>query len=967
MKVKKSFRAILSQALAISLVVLALAGGLPVQTAHAAGKTYYVDSAAGNDSSNGTSQSTPWKTLARVKTGAAAFKPGDQILLKSGSIWNESLDISFSGSSDNVITIGKYGGAAKPVINGGGRSYAVRIVNQQNITLQDLEITNFNATNYNDYLTNYYRRSGVWVQAFHNGPMSNIRLAGLDIHDITGISVTAESWVTSTDGEKVNKNSNAAILLNAWEWETNVAPNKHAYYNGLLVENNNIHDIKTVGITLDGHAQQTDPSLYHKNVVVRNNTISKTGSDAIIIGISTNPVIEHNVAYDAGIHSVDGKWIAGIWVWKTYGATIRNNEVARMHYQNSANTDSNAFDVDILTEGDHLFQYNYSHDNSGGFTMDMGQLKNGTNIYRYNISQNDAHHGFTGYTLNISDPSLYYNNVFYNDNGDGFVIKNNAKATFINNIFYTSKGNIAYPSGPKFYYNDFFGSAPPLQGVKNLTADPLFVNPGTGADGIGTTGGYKLQPSSPLIVAGRVMTDNGGQDFWGNTLYKGSPDIGVYEDPDSTAADTTAPEKPSGLAVTGKTDTTATLVWSASENSLPLDGDIYDAATDAKLASVMMSNTATLGGLTADTNYSFYVIARDMSGNASVKSDPIAVRTTIAATVVDNAAAAFTGNWVQGADATAYNNDYLAIAPGTGANAVTWTPNLPQDGYYSVYYRLPSGTSGRASNAPFTVNADGGSKTYTVNERQAGGVWLPLGLHKFKAGTAGNVVLKDNANGEVAADAVKFQLVEGFGSGSITQVSLTAPKLQLKLGSSMGLAVLGQDQVGGNALDLIAAGYSVQFVSDSPAVTVSAGGVATGNSQGTATIKAIVAIDGSTFTSSTIQVISGPYFSVETPAVTDITGQQPAGMTPYGNVQASTRVINSTDKQQNVTLVIAVYNQKGLVKSEMASIIVRSYENGVLKCPLVLPGDMSGSYLKVFVWDGKDAMHPLTALTTYPN
>jgi hypothetical protein len=42
--------------------------------------TYYVDATNGKDTSNGLSEATPWKTVAKVN--ASSFNPGDQILLK---------------------------------------------------------------------------------------------------------------------------------------------------------------------------------------------------------------------------------------------------------------------------------------------------------------------------------------------------------------------------------------------------------------------------------------------------------------------------------------------------------------------------------------------------------------------------------------------------------------------------------------------------------------------------------------------------------------------------------------------------------------------------------------------------------------------------------------------------------------------------------------------------------------------
>ncbi|MBB6735276.1 fibronectin type III domain-containing protein [Cohnella zeiphila] len=967
MKASKRWKAwLLAVACSLALQMAAVGiGGAGAAEASDAGTTYYVDSAAGNDSNSGTSAGQPWRTLSHVSSvgGAGLFRPGDQILLKSGGVWNSSFDVTFSGSADGQITIGSYGGDAKPIINGGGGSYAVRIENRQYVTLQDIEITNYNAANYDDYKSDFYRRSGVWVISHHEGPMSSIELKSLDIHDVTGISVSGEDWVTDTDGETVNKNANAAIQVNAWEWEPNVAADKHAYFNGLTIENSYIHDIRTIGINVDGY--MNDTALYHKNIVVRNNTIDKTGSDGIVIGVAENPLIENNAVYDVGINSYDFKWIAGVWVWKTNGATFRHNEVARVHYLNAAQTDSSAFDTDIQAQGDHIFEYNYSHDNAGGFVMDMGQLQNGTNYYRYNISRNDRHFRASGNTVEVHDNGVFYNNVFYNDNGDGILLSDNPKSTYINNIFYTAKGSKSYPAGPAFYNNDFYGSTPPSQGVRNLSVDPKFVDP-SGGDGMDKANGFRLSADSPLIGEGRVVDGNGGLDFGGNPLYTGSPDIGAFEDPASTKSDSTPPDAPAGLQVKGRTDTTVTLAWTASENGVPLDADIFNAATDEKLASVMMGNSVTLTGLSADTDYSFYVVARDLSGNESAPSSPVAARTTSAAVVVDDADAAKAGTWT--AAAGGYRDGYVFAAKGSGTKTVTWTPNLAQDGYYGVYIWLPprAGNESRATNAAFRVQFDGGSKAYTVNEyTSAAGQWVLLGNHKFKAGTEGSVAVSDLADDKVVADAVKFQYLADFGPDSISKVAIMADKPQLRVGDSTSLSVVGSDE-SGRTVDLRAEGVAIAYSSDAPAIaTVSGEGIVAGQAAGTAHIRAVVTLGGRQLASNDATVIVGSGLTVTVPSFTDGSGAPIAALQPGGIVKVSTTIVNSTDADRSVTLIAGVYNADGLLLSDTESANVKSFTTGTLTATLVLPADLEGASIRAFVWDGKGTMHPLLRKTEF--
>jgi hypothetical protein len=56
--------------------------------------TYYVDATNGNDSNNSLSQTTPWKTIAKVN--ASRFYPGNQILIKRGEGGSKVKPISFN-------------------------------------------------------------------------------------------------------------------------------------------------------------------------------------------------------------------------------------------------------------------------------------------------------------------------------------------------------------------------------------------------------------------------------------------------------------------------------------------------------------------------------------------------------------------------------------------------------------------------------------------------------------------------------------------------------------------------------------------------------------------------------------------------------------------------------------------------------------------------------------------------------
>jgi hypothetical protein len=84
---------------------------------------YYV-STSGNDSNNGTSETTPWKSLSKVESvaNAGTIHADDRILFKCGDSFTGTLSISSiwghsakSGTASSPITMTSYGTGAKPV------------------------------------------------------------------------------------------------------------------------------------------------------------------------------------------------------------------------------------------------------------------------------------------------------------------------------------------------------------------------------------------------------------------------------------------------------------------------------------------------------------------------------------------------------------------------------------------------------------------------------------------------------------------------------------------------------------------------------------------------------------------------------------------------------------------------------------------------------------------------------------
>jgi hypothetical protein len=135
-----------------------------------------------------------------------------------------------------------------------------------------------------------------------------------------------------------------------------------------------------------------------------------------------------------------------------------------------------------------------------------------------------------------------YNNTHYFGKGKGnriFVaagkVRVPTETTFSNNIFYfEDEAEWGFePDNTCIFKNNLYYNVTP-KGEKAITADPLFVNPGSGGTNIDMRypqrlSGYKLKENSPAIGAGVPVKENGGSDFWGNSLYSSDPDIGAHE------------------------------------------------------------------------------------------------------------------------------------------------------------------------------------------------------------------------------------------------------------------------------------------------------------------------------------------------------------------------------------------------------------------------------------------------------
>ena len=470
---------------------------------------YYVDSRSGKDSNPGTSPEKAWKSLQKLND--TVFQPGDSILFRRNRTWNGRFVPRGSGTSNAVVTIGAYAEGKKPRINARGKEpAAIELDDLSYWTIRDLEISN-------DAQAPGVR-SGVIIRVY-NKICSGITLQDLYVRRVAGVC----EW-NGLDGKSAwQKWANAGILIALWQEKNPTSLNRVA------IERCVVEDVRCPGILF--LSKSTDKS---RDVLINGNFVNRTGADGIIVQNIERPAIMSNVCYDAGKIGYEFRYIGGIWSMNCRDSLFQGNEVARTRVQKDGSSifygDSQAFDIDNDNTGTAVIQYNYTHDNEGGFLLVMGGSATDKVLVRYNISVNDGRVNCNdSTTLSVNKSRTFvYNNVFYSRNAGGIGIKNTPDTFYRNNIFFSDSGCV-FPGLPSYDRNCYAGSAVNTADKTAVNADPRFVNPGSDADGRTNCLGYKLKDSSPCRGMAGEIPENREQDFFGNALPDGPLDIGSHQ------------------------------------------------------------------------------------------------------------------------------------------------------------------------------------------------------------------------------------------------------------------------------------------------------------------------------------------------------------------------------------------------------------------------------------------------------
>lgn len=487
--------------------------------------TYYVSN-DGNDLADGTSESTPWKTVQKVHN--FSFSPDDTVKFKGNDVWRVVEELSTSklyidaGTPGHPVTVSSYG-TGKPYLIG--------------------SISKSDTGDWTNYSGNLWRTS----IAINYIPFQVVYNFWTDPVKATW---GTHNWVNLT----YETQNNAPTTQGTWNYDYST------HYLTIYSVGNPASVYSSIEIPVKNtNWTSTDDIISPRDYVTIDGLfIGLSSRHGVSIGNNDGVTVKNCEIAWCGKHfwtnhTTEGWYLNGIGngveFWQSSGETVSDGIVEK-------NKIWQCFDAALTNQGNTGKGDNLIFRNNVVFNCEYGfESWSGSNDYINTnvqlVNNTFAYNGYGwGHERSISpgltdykgfDISFFYRNSNY-------VIKNNiyykAKTCPITidfDRYYTFDGdyNLYYaPDVPFIFRDGMYGTTgySPAQfatyqsetghDTHGMYSDPLFID--------ATNYDFRLSGSSPAIDAG---TDLGiDEDFTGNTR-DASPDIGAYEYTDVVVVD----------------------------------------------------------------------------------------------------------------------------------------------------------------------------------------------------------------------------------------------------------------------------------------------------------------------------------------------------------------------------------------------------------------------------------------------
>ncbi|WP_165943991.1 right-handed parallel beta-helix repeat-containing protein [Saccharopolyspora karakumensis] len=325
-----------------------------------AGRTFHI-SPNGDDSADGRSPASAWRTLERAKS--VSLLPGDRLLLEGGTALEGMVRLGPKDAGDPArpVVIGSYGWGRARIHS---PESGIFVHNTGGVEIRDLILTGHADTA-------FHNNGGVALFA-EIGPgreFSGISIFNLDISGFqNGIEVGS---ATSRSG-----------------------------FRDVSVANSVLHDNRDSGFSSYGpEFDPESPSYSHSIIAISDTTArdnkgdpdeqSRNTGSGIILGSVRNARVQRSQAYRNGSESRAPQGGFGIWAYDSDDVLIQHNVSC---FNRTQHADGGGFDLDQNVTAS-VVQHNLSYGNDGpGFMMFSDQPRNcfGNNTFRFNVSVDDA-------------------------------------------------------------------------------------------------------------------------------------------------------------------------------------------------------------------------------------------------------------------------------------------------------------------------------------------------------------------------------------------------------------------------------------------------------------------------------------------------------------------------------------------------------------------------------------------------
>ncbi|MCX7107433.1 MAG: discoidin domain-containing protein [Methylococcales bacterium] len=610
----------------------------------AAGNVYYV-SPSGSDNNNGTSLTSPIRTITNALSKARIS--GDTIYVMTGT-YSETVSITQSG-----ITLSAYLGN-KPVIDGGttlpsGDWGVLLSINGNYNTISGFEVSNSNITG------KFLAGTGIESNGHHN------RISKMNVHHTwgSGIQIHGDYNIVEDSIAWQNSLSNS-INSGSATWGSGITAARGSSSSSIphitsypTLRRNKVFNNWGEGLS----CFETDHCILEDNIVYDNWTINFYLSDA------TNSLVQRNFIYVSPVPAISTRF-------NGHPPVMLADEVS------SAPRSTNNIIINNIIYNTDVAVFSWTGVLNSG-------LKNSL----------------------IANNTIVEGSISIGSGGSLAIVNTNSQ--IINNIITGRNSSVPSNKGITFSYNNWALTPSLAASPTNINADPQLTKTGSTTPGNLLPDYFKLLPSSPLIGAGLgipQVTD----DFFKSPRTGSVTDIGAYQ-LQTPGVDSTAPSTPTNLTAYATSSTQVNLAWSASTDNVGVTGyKIYRNGSQIGTSTVAsLVDTVATGGTNYNYTVIAFDLAGNASAvtNTAYVTTPAAI---VPVSITSNNAGSITTtsaqiNWTTNTPSTgvvSYGTSATNLNATANINNLSTTQSVQINGLTSgtlYYYKITAGNSTVAS------------------------------------------------------------------------------------------------------------------------------------------------------------------------------------------------------------------------------------------------------------------------------